>query len=78
MKVFLHTRAHGSMSWKNEGRTFLRLPVVGEYVCTDETSEWYEVQLVVHCPFEAQYAAEVFCVQVDHLEVKKAAFSDAM
>lgn len=78
MKVFLHTRSQGKIDWKNESREFGRLPVVGEFLALDWNSPWYEVQLVVHCPFEsADYEAEVYAVKVDHLEVQRRAFSDA-
>lgn len=78
MKVFLHTRSQGKMDWKNESRELARLPVVGEFLVLDWNSPWYQVQLVVHCPFEsADYEAEVYAVKVDHLEVQRRAFSDA-
>jgi len=76
MKVFLHTRSKGKHDWKNESRQFGRLPVVGEYVALEATSPWYQVQLVVHCPFEADYEAEVYAVEVDHTEAKRRAFDD--
>jgi hypothetical protein len=47
---------------------------VGEYLATATTSDWYKVELVVHCPFEAEFAAEVYAVRVDHMEVMKEAF----
>ena len=62
------------MNWSNSGREFLRLPVVGEYVATSSSSSWYRVELVVHCPFEAEYVAEVYAVEVDHMEVRKDVF----
>ncbi|MEW6159003.1 MAG: hypothetical protein AB1813_16385 [Verrucomicrobiota bacterium] len=67
--VFLHTRSPGKMDWVNTPRQFLRLPVVGEFVTTDSTSDWYKVELVVHCAFEADFAAEVYAVKADHLQV---------
>lgn len=78
MKVFLHTRSQGKRDWKNESREFGRLPVVGEYLALEWNSPWYQVQLVVHCPFEsADYEAEVYAVEVDHLEAQSRAFNDA-
>lgn len=74
-KVFVHTQSgKGKSDWKNDSREFLRLPVVGEYFALSSTGEWFQVDLVVHCPFDGQYAAEVFGTQIDHLEVKKEAF----
>ncbi len=70
-QVFLHTYDAPGAEPRNEGRVFLRLPTVGEYVTLSPTSDWYEVTLVVHCPFEATYAAEVYARRVDHLEVVK-------
>lgn len=75
MKVFLHTRSQANR-WKNESRPFERLPVVGEYVTLEATSPWYRVQLVIHCPFEAEYQAEVYAVEIDHSEAKSRAFGD--
>ena len=76
MKVFLHTRSDGMSDWKNEDRDFARIPNIGEYLSLSSDSPWYEVQLVVHTPFETSYDAEVFAVEVDHMEVKNQAFSD--
>ena len=71
-KVFIHTRTAGNKGWDNTGREFLRLPVEGEYLALDGASPWYKVELVVHCPFEACYSAEVYAVEVDLNEVMKA------
>jgi hypothetical protein len=78
MKVFLHTRSKGMFDWRNELRDFARIPVLGEYLAWDDSSPWYQVQLVVHTPFEqADCDAEVYAVEVDHNEVKRQAFQDA-
>jgi len=74
MKVFLHTRHQGKRDWNNESREFGRLPVVGEFVAPDWNSEWYQVQLVLHCPFEAEYEAEIYAVEIDHIEAQRRAF----
>jgi hypothetical protein len=58
-QVFLHTWDKANAEPVNEGRKFLRLPVVGEYLTKEPTGPWYEVTLVVHCPFGGTYAAEV-------------------
>lgn len=71
--VFVHTHTAGKTDWNNQGRDFTRVPVVGEYFALEATGEWYRVELVVHCPFTAEYEAEVYGVQVDHAEeIKKA------
>ena len=75
-KVFLHTRHHGKSSWTNETYDFARLPTVGEYLATAETSDWYKVQLVVHCPFPCDCDAEVYAVAVDPLDTRKRAMPD--
>jgi hypothetical protein len=77
-KVFLHLKRKGRASWdENTGREFLRLPCVGEYVAPGPTAPWYRVGVVVHAPFaEADYAAEVYAEEADHLEVLGAAFGD--
>ena len=74
--VFVHTQtAPGKSDWINQDRHFLRLPAVGEYIALSAESPWYRVDLVVHCPFEADYAAEVYATEVDHIEVLKAALA---
>jgi hypothetical protein len=78
MKVFLHTRSRGLFDWRNELRDFARIPVVGEYFAWDDSSPWYQVQLVVHTPFEqADCEAEVYAIEVNHNEVKRRVFYDA-
>ena len=73
-KVFVHTQsARGKCDWDNEGRDFLRLPVVGEYIALSSTGEWHRVDLVLHCPFEAGYAAEIFATRVNHHDVMQEA-----
>ncbi len=76
MRVFLHTRTEGMADWTNEYRDFARIPAVGEYLTLSSTSEWYEVQLVVHIPFDAECDAEVYAVQVDHMAVMSNSFPD--
>jgi hypothetical protein len=77
IQVFLHTRSPGKDDWRNEHRGFAQVPKVGEYLALSSESPWYEVQLVIHVPFEAQCAAEVYAVEVDHKAVKNEAFADA-
>jgi adenine-specific DNA-methyltransferase len=69
MDVFVHTLDAVDGESLNQGRKFLRLPVVGEYITLDVTGEWYEVKVVVHCPHTppSTYAAEVYAVRVEHL-----------
>ena len=83
-KVFLHVCNPGPgtrMDWSNSSREFSRLPIIGEYIATDPSSPWYKVVLVVHCPFDAdyagEYAAEVYALEVDHMDEKRKAFSKA-
>ena len=76
MRVFLHTRSQGKFDWKNESREFGRLPAVDEFVALDSNSQWYQVQLVVHCVFEAEYEAEVYAVEINHSEALSRAFGD--
>lgn len=75
MEVFVHTvETLDDQKPVNQGREFLRLPVVGEYITLGPTGDWYEVQIVVHCPHTppSHYAAEVFAVRVDHMDAMKA------
>lgn len=76
MKVFLHVRSQGKHDWVNKFYDFARLPVKGEYIAIETSSPWYEVQLVVHTPFPCDCEAEVYAVEVDHMEAKKQAFND--
>jgi hypothetical protein len=77
MKVFLHTRSYGKLDWRNEDRDFARIPTIGEYLTRHVTSPWYQVQIVVHTPFECEFDAEVYAVEVDHLDIMDQAFHDA-
>lgn len=71
-KVFVHTRSAGGRDWHNEPREFLRLPHVGEYIAlASRDFIWHRVEMVVHCPFDTEYAAEVYCVRVHQDEVMK-------
>ena len=70
-KVFVHTRKAGQEQWENEEREFAQVPRVGEHFTTHTTSPWYQVEIVVHIAFEADFVAEVFAVEVDHLEVHR-------
>lgn len=70
-KVFVHTREQGEMEWVNDYYPFSRVPVEGEYFTLSSDGEWFLVELVVHTPFDKEVHAEVFAVQVDHLEVMK-------
>lgn len=71
MRVFLHTKQDARSEWVNEQREFAQIPAVGEYLATSSNSEWYRVEFIVHTPFPCEFDAEVFAVQVDHLEVYK-------
>lgn len=68
--VFVHVRQKASDMWKNQKMEFSRIPCVGEHLVLSATSDWYQVQVVVHCPFEgAEFEAEVYATKVDHLDV---------
>lgn len=71
MRVFLHTKKDARSEWENERYEFAQLPVAGDYVATSTRSEWFRVEFVVHTPFPCDFDAEVYAVQVDHLEVHK-------
>ena len=67
MRVFLHTRESKGSGWNNnEMREFARVPAIGEYVALADDSEWFEVVLVVHTPFECDCDAEVFAQSPRH------------
>jgi hypothetical protein len=70
--VFLHTHTPGKYDWDNRAWDFPQIPHVGEYVAlASADAEWYQVEFVVHCAFKAEYEAEVYAVQKNHLEVMK-------
>lgn len=72
--VFVHTQtAKGKSDWINQGRKFLRLPIAGEYIALSSRSPWYCVEIVIHCPFNADYAAEIYATEVDHMDALKKA-----
>lgn len=75
MKVYLHTRT-GQENWKNVEHELARLPAVGECVAFETSSPWYEVRLVVHMLFAAEFEAEVYAVEVDSIEAIKQAGDD--
>jgi hypothetical protein len=70
-KVFLHMHDKGQVNWVNNYNEFDRIPVEGEYFALSSVSEWYEVELIVHTPFEEELHAEVYAVKVDHEKVKQ-------
>ena len=71
MKVFVHLRTQGKHDWSNTVHDFDRLPIVDEYVQIDDLTEWYIVQIVVHCPFNEEWGAEIYAVKVNHLDELK-------
>lgn len=72
--VFVHTQTEsGKGNWVNQSLEFLRLPIVGEYIALSMESQWYRVDLVVHCPFDCEYVAELYATKVDYLETMKLA-----
>jgi hypothetical protein len=47
--------------YRNELRSFSRVPVVGEYVCIAARERWHKIVLVVHNAFDdAECSAEVY------------------
>ena len=63
MKVFVHIKGPEDKLWHNEGRDFVQVPHVGEYFAMAVDSPLYEVKVVIHCPFEAQFDAEVSAIE---------------
>lgn len=77
MLVRVSTRKRGEHAIGGELRYFSRLPVVGEYLAMNTGGRWHQVELVIHCPFPCDWAAEIFAVEVDHNEVVAQVFADA-
>ena len=66
--VFVHVREKVSDMWKSHKMEFSRIPCIGEHLVLGATSDWYQVQVVVHCPFEdTEFDAEIYATNVDHL-----------
>ena len=62
MKVYLHTCDPGESEKENTQKLELgRVPVVGEYIVTSNSSTWYKVVLVLHTAYVgADAEAEVW------------------
>lgn len=63
MKVFVHIKETNGKVWHNEGREFVQVPHVGEYFAMAVDSPLYEAKVVIHCPFDAQFDAEVYAIE---------------
>jgi hypothetical protein len=77
MLARVHIRKRGEYAIGGERRYFARLPVVGEFLAMNIDGQWYQVELVIHCPFPCGWKAEIYAVQVDHHEIKAQVFADA-
>lgn len=78
MWIFLHTKKPGEREeWNNEfNSSFSRVPMVGEYLALSTDSPWYQVRLVVHTPFHCDCEAEVYAIEINHMEAMNQAFRD--
>jgi hypothetical protein len=76
MHVFLHLRRKGLQTTDNEVRDFVQIPGLGEYVSLETTPAYFLVKVVIHTPHGGDIDAEVFAVEVDHLDALKPAFED--
>ena len=70
MKVFVHTKAKDKTDWVQNVYEFKQLPALGEYCELQAQGEWYEILLVVHCPFPTEFDAEIWAEQVDQQKLK--------
>jgi len=70
-KVFVHTHTAGDHDWENDYHEFCRIPIEGEFFALESDGPWYQVELVVHTPFEDDLEAEVYAVEVDHNKIMK-------
>lgn len=76
--VFVHIKKSARQGdWLNVMRTFLRVPVVGEYIALNDGSALFKVEAVVHCPFEASVGAEIWCSPADYHAMIKSLDLDA-
>jgi hypothetical protein len=66
-RVFVHVKPDKDSEWRdNTSHTFLRLPVVGEYIALENNgNSLYRVEVVLHCPNGIQYVAEIFAIGVE-------------
>ena len=65
MKVLVHTRHEGQVEWHSRLQSFVRLPVVGEFIAEQTGSDWYRVGVVVHTPYTEEYDAELYALKTD-------------
>jgi hypothetical protein len=64
--VFVHVKKNTNDDWDvNVPRHFTRLPAVGEIFQLTHDSPVFKVALVCHCPFKAEFGAEVFALETD-------------
>ena len=59
MNVFTHHKDTQDQ-WVNLGKEFKQVPSVGDYVALESAGPYYKVEVVVHCPFHAEFNAEVY------------------
>jgi hypothetical protein len=86
MKIWLHTRKPPGVdgNWVNTDEEFPLVPRVGDYIAKADGNSpfWYLVDLVILIPKSAKstfnsYDAEVFAVEVDHLDAHARAHREA-
>ncbi|MEK3943526.1 hypothetical protein [Paenibacillus sp. FSL H3-0310] len=71
INVFVHVHDEGESEWENECHLFSRVPIEKEYFALSHDGNWYEVEMVVHTPFDQEVQAEIYAVKVDHMEIKR-------
>lgn len=71
--TFVHVHSPGKHDYQNSPWDFPQVPCAGEYVALKSAGEWHRVELVVHCAFTAEYQAEIWVVEVNHLDAIKGA-----
>lgn len=66
MKVFVHLHEIGQNDWNNRSVEMDMLPSVGEFLAFSmHDDDWWQVELVVRCYFDADYQAEVYAHRVN-------------
>jgi len=60
MRVVVHTKDCSESEWKSQDVEFRQVPAIGEYFVFSSGASWYQVQMVVHYPMQAECDAEVF------------------
>lgn len=81
MRVAINSRKPNDiLNWKGrEIVDFKTIPNIGEYFALANSSSWYKVLVVTHCPFkESDCEAEILAIELEQTDAIKEAFKPFM